>query len=145
MSTKSVAEPGYFCMLCSSGESVEELIGSMKGASNTADFIQLFDYKREILRKLLPAYVIAQMRVRDGIAKSDSVRNELILLVSGSKNISEAIASAGIKSSKRFILFSSSKKLSLYFAKKNKVKWRKLRLRLDLSTAAEVVGSALSE
>jgi tRNA threonylcarbamoyladenosine modification (KEOPS) complex Cgi121 subunit len=129
--------------VCSSGKRMEELIGESKAMSGKQEFLLLLDYDRASAARVLPAYVNALIRQKDGIARSKSVWMEMLLLVSGTMNIGKAIREHGAKDSGRFLAFSTSESILRKFAEKNKVEMTKM---IGLAMDEGVAGSvALTE
>lgn len=129
--------------VCSSGKQMEELIGKSKELSGEEDFILLLDYNSTDAARVLPAYVNALIRQKDGIARSRSTWMEMLLLVAGTMNIGKAIKEHGAKNPERFLAFATSEGLIRRFAAKNGVRLsKKISLAIDENVSG---GVALTE
>ena len=124
---------------CSSGKRMDELVEESRSMSGEREFLLLLDYDRDSAARVLPAYVNAIVRQRDGIARSKSARMEMLLLVSGTMNIGRAIREHGAKNPKNFLAFATSGALFRRFATKNKIEiTKKIRLVMDEGAAGRV-------
>jgi len=123
---------------------MDELIEDSKKASKGKEFVLLLDNKDKLVKRVLPAFMNAVIRVGDRIARSDSMRMEMLLLLCGTMKIDKAIKDCGAKNPENFLLFSTSSELLNRFAKKNRIRvLRKINLELDAKTAGEVAMTEL--
>ncbi len=108
------------------------------------EFVQLFDSSNSNLKKMAAAYIGACLRQRENALRSDSIAMEMLLLMAGRRNTKEAIDIAGAKEGRRFILFSTSKRLALRFAAENMIKIiKEYRVKLDLDSSPDISMSLL--
>jgi hypothetical protein len=129
---------------CGSSKGMDELIEDSKKASKGKEFVLLLDNKDKLVKRVLPAFMNAVIRVGDRIARSDSMRMEMLLLLCGTMKIDKAIKDCGAKNPENFLLFSTSSELLNRFAKKNRIRvLRKINLELDAKTAGEVAMTEL--
>ena len=129
--------------VCSSKKQMEELIAKSKEMSSGSEFVLLLDYGSMDAYRVLPAYVNALIRQKDGIARSNSTWMEMLLLVAGTMNIGKAIREHGAKNPAKFMAFATSEALLRKFAAGNGVRVsKKLSLTIDENLSG---GVALTE
>ncbi|MDE1825055.1 MAG: hypothetical protein KGH61_02730 [Candidatus Micrarchaeota archaeon] len=103
------------CFTGSSEMGIAELIKYAAELSQKEGFVELFDARAEIYPRLLPAYLGAMVRRHEGILRSKSVAKEILMLVSGKMNVSNAIRECGIASSSYFLCLASSRRVAREF------------------------------
>lgn len=139
-----MANASPVCFLCSSDTDLQKLIDASSHMINGENFLLLTGSAGKIERRLAPAYLNAITRYRDFSMRSTSLQLEMLLFISGTMRISEAIKASGAKSSSGFIVFSTDKKLLSKFLKENKVKTLKqIKIILDPEEAQEVAMTEL--
>jgi len=132
--------------VCGSDKEMKELIEDSKKASQGKEFVLLLDNKEKLVKRVLPAFMNAAIRVEDRIARSDTIQIEMLLLLCGTMKIDKAIKNCGANNSENFLLFSTNSSLLNRFAKKNGIRIaRKIDLELDAKTAEEVAMTELLE
>ena len=104
--------------LCSSRAGVQELVDESKRLSKGTDVVLVLGYSDRAVSRILPAYVNATIRTREGTARSRSMQVEMLMLVCGTMNIGKALKSSGAKDSRKFLAFASSAALFSRFAKR---------------------------
>ena len=125
--------------VCSSNASLEDVLRAAKLLCKREDFVQLFDYSSRIVPKLMPAYINAVLRHREGSTISSNVGIEMLLLLCGSTDIRKAIKECGAKEGNNFIVFASPSALLKKFAKASGVKViRSVKLDIDFEEASAV-------
>jgi tRNA threonylcarbamoyladenosine modification (KEOPS) complex Cgi121 subunit len=130
--------------VCGSSKGMNELIEDSKKASQGGEFVLLLDNKEKLVKRILPAFMNAAIRIGDRIARSDTIQMEMLLLLCGTMKIDKAIKNCGAKDSNNFLLFSTNNSLLSKFAKKNRIRiLRKIDLELDAKTAGEVAMTEL--
>lgn len=99
----------------------------------------------QIEKRLLPAYINSYVRFMEGSMHSNSISLEMLLFVAGNMNIGNAVGAVAADD-KRFIIFSSSRRLADSVIKKSGLKRiRELRLSLDAKTASDVAMTAIKD
>ncbi|MGA3020916.1 MAG: hypothetical protein ABSD68_03135 [Candidatus Micrarchaeales archaeon] len=130
--------------VCSSAKGMNELIEDSRKASRGKEFVLLLENKEKVVKRVLPAFMNAAIRIKDGIARSNTTQMEMLLLLCGTMKIDKAIRNCGANDSGNFLLFSTKSSLLNRFAKKNRIKIiRKIDLELDAKTAGEVAMTEL--
>lgn len=147
MSTVSVpgAEPA--ACECSSAMGIDALIGCARKVSGAKGFVLLLDPAEvagRLGRRLLPAYLNAFVRFRDGMARSRTMQMETLMLAAGEKDIGKAADRYGAKDSNAFAVFATDGKTLERFLRMAGAK-RKSRISLEfgLKEASEVTGTGL--
>jgi len=134
------------CYLCSSRLTVAQLLEKKGKFSKKEGFVQLLDYKKGVLRKVLPAYFNAVIRKGDQIMQSKEVANEMLMLLSGEMHVGKAIRSCGIRNSDKFILFIAGKAVApMLKSELGLVSMKKMELRLDTESSSEIAAGPLLE
>ena len=134
------------CFTGSSEMGIGELIKYAAELSGGAEFVQLFDARKEIYPRLLPAYIGAQIRYREGILRSGGIEKEMLMLVCGKMNVSNAIRECGIADPSGFICLASGKRVAKSFILKAGIKKpRFVRLVSDMDAAQRVAITPILE
>ena len=130
--------------LCSSEKGIEPLVEASKRASSNTNLVLLLDYSERTISRALPAFINASIRFSEKIARSNSMQVEMLLLVSGTMNISKALRECGAKDPKKFLLFATNKSLLSKFIKTNKIKvTNQVELKLDQKISGKVAITGL--
>lgn len=125
--------------VCYSKVGLEDMLKAAKLLCKREDFVQLFDYSSKIVPRLMPAYINAVLRYREGSAISSSIGIEMLLLLCGSTDIRKAIKECGAKEGKNFIVFASTSALLGRFTKASGMKViRSVKLDIDFEEASAV-------
>jgi tRNA threonylcarbamoyladenosine modification (KEOPS) complex Cgi121 subunit len=96
--------------LASSKAGIDELLRFVEEANKGKTVFQLFDYGNVINdNHLHAAYLNTLLSFHDGTNIASKSYIEMLLFVAMTKQISEAITIAGIKSPKSFVVFSNSR------------------------------------
>lgn len=143
---KNVLQQGKMpvACVCSSNAGVDELIDSAKAASKGESFILLLEYDKGTVKRLLPAYLNAVVRFKDGIARAASIQMEMIVFACGDTDIRKALDKIGIRSADRFLLFATDEAVLKKFTDSVKQKTlERLVLTFDLDAAGEVSAADL--
>jgi hypothetical protein len=107
--------------LCSSTRAIKELIEASKSHGKGRDFILLMEHSEKLLKRVLPAYLNAGIRVSDGMARSNTIQMEMLLLACGTMRIDKALKECGAKDPKKFLIFATKNEILKNFIKKEKV------------------------
>lgn len=125
--------------LCSSRNEIEVLVKKSKQAARGAEFLLLMKQSGRAIARALPAYLNASIRFREGVARSESMQMEMLLLLCGTMNIRKALLECGAKKKDGFLLFATKNELFERFAKSNRVrKIKKVELKLNHKLAGNV-------
>ncbi|VVB77322.1 Uncharacterised protein [uncultured archaeon] len=125
---------------------IKGLIELSKTLSDSREFVLLLDYSEAATGRVLPAYLNAKLRVRDGISRSRSTQIEMLLLAAGTMNIDKAISKLGAKDPKKFLLFATSRPLMEKFVKNGGVGLeRMIVLKINEDIAGEVALTEVAE
>ena len=125
--------------LCRSWSRLESLVKGSKSISKGREFVLLMDYGPSLVKRMLPAFINARLRMSDGIARSRSAQMEMLLLACGTMNIGKALKEHGAKDQERFLVFATSGGALRKFVSNNKVEiLRKIQLTLDEDVAGDV-------
>lgn len=128
-----------YCCLCSSKMSIDELLDNAAAATDKKNLIELFDYKEEVVKRLLPAYVNAVVRSDGETMRSGSIGKEMLQLVSGEKNISDAIERYGINDAGEFLVFATSRGSLEHFLTRSRAKViKRYDLQLDYKISEQM-------
>ncbi|MDE1855134.1 MAG: hypothetical protein KGH57_02320 [Candidatus Micrarchaeota archaeon] len=131
--------------LCSSKKEIAALVEASKRISKGSSIVLLLDNSERAAARVLPAYANAAIRLSEGIARSNSMQTEMLLLTCGTMNIGKALRECGAKRSSGFFVFASSQKLFEKFSKANKIADAKgVDLKMDLKIAGDVTLTELS-
>lgn len=145
MSTLDIKGKPAACV-CKSVEGITRLVERARGYLKGESFIVLLDSESTDRTRLLPAYINAVVRRRDGIARSETLAMEILLLISGDTNIRKAIESNGARDFKEFIVFSDSVAALDRFVKENRLEVSgRISLKFDLEGAGDVAMTELFE
>ncbi len=132
--------------VCSSAKEIEELVEASKKASNNSRFILLLDYSERVIERILPAFVNASIRIKEGIARSKSAQLETLLLACGTMNIGKALKDCGAKKKDRFMLFSTTPPLIKKFVKTHAIqKIMEIKLQMEAKEAGKVAIAELMD
>lgn len=124
---------------------IDTVIKEAKRIAKGGDVILALKESRGIEERLLPAYINAYLRYSEKSMHSSSISLEMLLFVAGAMNISNA-AKNSAADSKRFILFSSEKKLAEQLQEKCGIKVEKeLKLGMDPDAASDVAMTAIRD
>lgn len=137
----------YACSacLCEYDGNNEHVLSMLDEARNERHTVQFFDANEKIIARLLPAYINAALRTREGIARSGSTGMEMMLFVSGSMNIRSALSRCGVKD-RRFIAFSDDKGYLDRLLEKNGIRvLKRYGLAIDINAASDVAMAGLVE
>lgn len=117
----------------------EELLRLAEKLEKGSNFVLLLNAKVNVQR-ILPAYLNAIIRYKEGIARAKKASMEMLLLLSGKKNISEAVKECGVKENEtKTIIFATSSQILNRFLKVARIKAKKEpSLTLDFDKAAKV-------
>ncbi|MGC8628642.1 MAG: hypothetical protein ACP5T4_00295 [Candidatus Micrarchaeia archaeon] len=122
--------------LCKSNTPLSELLNT--APESARGFVLLLDPRIDQGR-ILPAYFNAIVKEQGKIAKAKKPSIEMLLFLCGKSDIAAAIKECGAKTSRKFILFSSSCKLLKQFEAKERIhEIKRLSLDFDLQKAASV-------
>ena len=132
-------------VLTSSSSDMESMLKESRKLSKGSDFVLMLRPSKKIEHKLVPAYIAAMIRHSEGTMHANSIDLEILLFVSGTMNIGNAIEDAGTNGNE-FVVFSSSKKLlegmvSMFGLKKLK----EYPLRVDPKTSGSVAITAIKD
>ena len=131
--------------LCSSKKKIATLVEASKRLSKGASAVLLLDNSERTAARALPAYANAAIRFSEGIARSNSMQTEMLLLICGTMNIGKALRECGAKANGKFLVFASSKKLFEKFSKANGISGEKsIALKMDPKIAGDVAITELS-
>jgi hypothetical protein len=131
--------------VCRSPKDVKSLVESSNGVSGKGEFVLLADYDPSLVKRMLPAFINASLRMADGIARARSAQMEMLLLVSGTMNIGKALSERGVKDQKKFLVFATGSAVFRKFVLENEVRViRRIALRLDDDVASDVALTELS-
>jgi Kinase binding protein CGI-121 len=131
--------------VCGSSKGVRSLVESSKGVSGKGGFVLLADYDLALVKRMLPAFMNARLRMADGISRSKSAHMEMLLLLSGTMNIGKALSEHGVKDRKKFLVFATGGAVLRKFVLDNKVRViRRIALKLDEDVAGDVALTELS-
>ena len=137
--------PGLVAFRASSGRCADSVVEAAKNLSRGSDFVLVLKDSAEVEGRLLPAYISASMRMREGSMHSRSLALEIMLFVAGTMNIGNAVARAGASGS-RFIIFASSRGVADALVSKCRLRVAgRCRLRLDPAISSSVALTAISE
>ncbi len=129
---------------CKGGGDIKALVESSKKASQGEGLVLLLDRSEKLVPRILPAFVNSRIRLKDGIARSKSMRIEMLLLVCGSMKIDKALKNCGAKSSESFLLFATGEKSLSVFVKKNGIRvTERIEMKLDPKIAGNVAMTEL--
>ncbi|MEM3212083.1 MAG: hypothetical protein QXR85_02100 [Candidatus Micrarchaeaceae archaeon] len=116
---------------------LRKLIGIANSMSHGTNFVLLLNQQVD-RQRLLPACINAMLRSNDRIATASKPGIEMLLLLCGKSDISEAISKCGA-SGNSFIVFATSSEMLRRFLASAKIEQsKKLKLKLDFDTAAKV-------
>lgn len=133
-------------VLCSSKSGIPELVDASKGISKDQNFILLLKKDESLLKRFLPSYLNASLRISENCSKSDSLRMEILLFIAGTLRVEKAIKECGASDKSGFIVFANSRSLINKFAKETQsVIAKTYSLRFDLDAAQKVVSTAFPE
>ncbi len=119
---------------CSSGSGLEDLLDSARKLSRGDEFVLLLKDDEAIARRVLPAYLNAYIRHKEGHARSESLQMETLLFIAGTFKIGDAIRMCGVRDTGSFLLVCSGRELARRYARTNKVKiGKEHRLVMDSS------------
>lgn len=128
-----------FLCICSSAGDIKAAIEVSKKVSRGGKFVLLLNYDKVLIPRILPAFVNAEIRTKDGIARSKSVQIEMLLLICGSMKIDKALKTCGAKDAKKFLVFATDEGSLSDFAKMSGTKvTERLKMQLDPGTAGRV-------
>ena len=96
--------------LVHSDSDIAAILEESKRLSGRGDFVLMLKPSKGVEKRLLPSYIGAMIRQSEGAMRSSSLAIEVLLFVSGTMNIGNAIRRAGASGSE-FVIFSSSKSL----------------------------------
>ena len=134
-----------YAALVTSSASVETVIKEAKRIAKGGDVILALKESKGIEGRLLPAYINAYLRYSEKAMHSSSISLEMLLFVAGAMNISNA-AKKSAADGKRFILFSSEKKLAQELQKKCGIRVeRDIKLSMDPDAASDVAMTAIRD
>lgn len=129
---------GLVAVLASSGSGPDVVTEAARRLSKGNDFVLILEPSRGIEDRLLPAYINAMIRRASGTMRSGTLSMEMILFISGTMNIGNAIERAGAKGND-LVVFCSGKRLCDRIVSRFGLKViKKLSLRLDLSRSGEI-------
>ncbi len=129
---------------CSGAKDLKALVESSKEASKCSDLILLLGHSEKLIPRILPAFMNARIRMKDGIARSKRMQIEMMLLICGSMKIDKALKMCGAKDPKKFLIFATDEKSLSAFVKKNSIKVTKsLKMELDPRIAGKVAMTEL--
>lgn len=107
---------------CSSKTGLSALVDGARDLSRHEQFVLLLKSDNSLSGRILPSYLNAYVRYREGRLRSGSLQMEVLLFIAGTFKISRAIERCGALGSDRFVIVSSSKGLAEKYAKANNVR-----------------------
>jgi tRNA threonylcarbamoyladenosine modification (KEOPS) complex Cgi121 subunit len=130
--------------LCSSTRTIKELIEASKSHGKGRNFILLMEHSEKLLKRILPAYLNAGIRVSDGMARSNTIQMEMLLLVCGTMRIDKALKECGAKDPRNFLVFATKDELLRSFIKKENISViKKVEPVFDVKAAGDVAMTEL--
>jgi hypothetical protein len=142
----SIPEPSRLpvAYLCSSEAELEALLDGSREFSKGNEFLLLIRDDKRLLDRVLPSYINAVIRERESGMRAKKLQMEMLLFLSGTMNISNAIKASGAKSSSSFIALASSEALFKEFARRYKIrKAKRYPLKLNLDVSGDVATTEL--
>ena len=131
--------------LFSSASDVSEIVDESKILTKENDFVLLINPSKEIEHRLIPAYINATIRKARGNMHSDSLSLEILMFVSGTMNIGNAIERSGARGG-RFVMFSSRKEILDKMVSRFSMKLLKsYNLVLDMGKCGQVAMTAVRD
>ncbi len=128
-----------------SGSGIDSVISEAKRLAKAQDSIVAVKEEKQIVKRLLPAYVNAYLRHKEGSMHAGSLSLETMLFVAGNMNITNAAKKVAAQGH-RFVLFSSSRALAQELAKRCKLKRiREEKLSFDYDVASDVAMTAIKD
>ncbi len=97
--------------LCSPAWGIEVLLDRARAVSKGDKFVLLLRSGDGIEGRILPAYLNAYVRYREGNMRSDSLPIELMLFIAGTLNIGKAIREYGAKEGSGLLVIASDEAL----------------------------------
>lgn len=129
---------GLIAVLVKSCTSPGEVIAEAIKLSEGDDFVLVLEPSEGIEARLLPAYINAAIRKKDRAMHSGTFSLEILLFISGTMNLGNAIERASARGNE-FVIFSSSKKLSDKIISRHGMNVaKKYRLKLDLNKSSRI-------
>lgn len=123
---------------CTSEVDAEKLKGAASSFGK-GRFMLLLKNKEEFLERLLPSYLNAYVRLSEGGMASGNVNIEMMLFISGSDRIDEALSECSVNDAGDFLVFSDRRESIETFARENGVIIRRfLDLKFHEGSAADV-------
>jgi hypothetical protein len=117
-----------------SKKDVKEIIYIAEKLSKGIKLIQVFKNNNSIILKLIPAYLYAALRYKDGSMRSKTIANEMIMFVAGEKNIGKAIKICGVSGTKFIIFATDASLIDVFLLKINGTLIKKLKLQINLDS-----------
>ncbi len=116
---------------CTSNSTLNALADEARRLSKQEDFLLLLSNRKETADNILPAYLNACIRYKEGKMRSGSLQMELLLFMAGTFRISAAIEQYGARDSKDFIAVCGKRQLLAGYARRNQVRLvKELKLRM---------------
>jgi len=132
--------------LMSSESTLEGLLSVALSISRKDGFVLILREGDELEGRLLPAYLNAHVRYAENGMRSGSLQKEVLLFVSGTMNIANAIKLCGAVSNKRFMAFTNDQINMKKFVKETNSKvLKECILVLDNKVSTEVALAGLQE
>ncbi len=136
---------GLCAALLSSSSDIAIILEESKRLSKGSDFVLMLRPSKGTEHKLIPAYIGAMIRQNSGTMRSNSLAIEILLFISGTMNIGNAIKRAGANG-KEFVIFSNRKKLIEGIISKFKMKKLKAYLlELDPKASGRIAITAIKD
>ena len=110
MYTPPKFSPAPVAVLASKDLGLEGVVAEAMKLSDGEDFVLVLDPSDGIEDRLLPSYINAAIRKGNNNMRSGSLALEIMLFVSGTMNISNAISRSSARG-KDFVIFSSNSRL----------------------------------
>ncbi len=130
--------PAPAAALARSDSGTEEVIAEARRLSRGKDFALILNPSSGIEDRLLPSYINAAIRRSDNSLRSRSFALEIMLFVSGTMNIGNAIERASARGSE-FIIFSSSPRILEALVSRFKLKIvRRYKLKLHPEKSSRI-------
>ncbi len=129
----------------SSDADISEITGLAGQLSKGRDFVMVIGDAKYIEKALIPAYINATIREREGSMHSKLLSLEIMLFLAGTMHIENAMKSVAATSSNKFIIFSNSNKLVRMLKARFSIVSKEIALHLDMSKSTGITMAAIRD